>query len=110
LARPGVIRPPTPAPTPNFFFSPTQAREHDTVQFDASTSKAEGTIVSYSWSFGDGATGSGVRPTHVYNIAGTYNVALTITDDAGASASTAPTPITIVGGAGPAAVFTVSPT
>jgi vibriolysin len=44
--------------------------------------------VSYSWSFGDGASGGGRTSDHAYPKAGAYTVALTVTDDAGASAVT----------------------
>lgn len=54
------------------------------LQFDGSASTdLDGTIVSYSWDFGDGNTGTGVSPTHTYFTAGTFNVSLTVTDDAG---------------------------
>lgn len=32
----------------------------------------------YSWDFGDGSTGAGMRPTHIYATAGTYVVTLTV--------------------------------
>jgi PKD repeat protein len=52
--------------------------------FDASTSSdPEGAITDYSWVFGDGATGSGQTVNHNYEIAGTYSVELTVTDDNG---------------------------
>ncbi len=52
------------------------------VQFDASSSTdADGSIASYSWSFGDGSMGTGVKPTHSYSSKGTYNVTLTVTDN-----------------------------
>ncbi|MDQ1638475.1 MAG: hypothetical protein QOF62_1814 [Pyrinomonadaceae bacterium] len=54
----------------------------------------DGTISSYSWTFGDGGSGSGVTPTHSYASAGTYNVSLTVTDNLGAQA-TANTNVTV---------------
>jgi PKD repeat protein len=41
--------------------------------------------VSFSWSFGDGTTGVGIAPTHIYGAAGTYTVVLTATDSFGFS-------------------------
>jgi PKD repeat protein len=49
------------------------------------SSDAEGPIAGYAWEFGDGATGSGVQPAHTYAAAGTYTVALTVTDADGAT-------------------------
>jgi YD repeat-containing protein len=58
------------------------------IQFNGSASHdSDGSIVSYAWNFGDGGTGSGVAPAHVYTTAGTYNVTLTVTDNNGATAS-----------------------
>ena len=54
------------------------------ITFDGSGSNdPDGTIVDYSWDFGDGTTGSGVMPTHAYSANGSYTVTLTVTDDAG---------------------------
>jgi PKD repeat protein len=47
----------------------------------------DGTLNSYAWTFGDGATGAGVTVAHVYSTAGTYIARLTVTDNAGATAS-----------------------
>jgi len=110
LMRPGVILPPNGTPVPNFFFSPTGPHEGENVQFDASSSTDDGQIVSYTWSFGDGSTGSGVRPVHAYGVAGTYQVILTVKDDRGLSASTSPKSIGVVAASTPTATFTISPT
>ena len=53
-------------------------------QFDSTGSfDSDGAIASYSWVFGDGTTASGPAPTHTYATGGLYDVALTVTDDAG---------------------------
>jgi len=55
------------------------------VAVDGSASTDDGTVVSYAWDFGDGATDTGVTASHTYAAAGTYTVSLTVTDDLGAT-------------------------
>jgi len=71
------------------------------VQFNGNGSyDPDGYIVTYSWAFGDGNTGSGVMPTHTYTAPGIYTVTLTVTDNGGLTdADTASANIT--GGGGP---------
>ena len=38
---------------------------------------------AYDWDFGDGSTGSGAMPNHIYTTDGNFTVTLTVTDDAG---------------------------
>ncbi len=52
----------------------------------AASSDPDGSIAGYSWAFGDGSSGSGPRATHTYAAAGSYQVGLTVTDNAGATA------------------------
>jgi PKD repeat protein len=60
-----------------------------TCDFDATASAdSGGSIVSYAWDLGDGATADTPTVTHTYGAADTYTVTVTVTDDAGASAST----------------------
>jgi hypothetical protein len=55
-----------------------------TVTFNAGCSyDSDGTIVSYQWDFGDGTTGSGPTPTHVYSASAAYSVTLTVVDNDG---------------------------
>ncbi|MBN1154304.1 PKD domain-containing protein [candidate division KSB1 bacterium] len=54
------------------------------VTFSASGSRdLDGKIIDYEWDYGDGLTGSGVNPAHVYRRPGTYRVKLTVKDDSG---------------------------
>jgi PKD repeat protein len=54
-----------------------------TVRLDGSgSSDADGAVNAFSWNFGDGTTGGGERPTHVFERPGTYTVTLTIAGDA----------------------------
>jgi PKD repeat protein/uncharacterized protein YgiM (DUF1202 family) len=80
-AQPLVDQPPTAV-----INGPTQGQVGEKLTFDGSSSSdPDGTIVSYGWDFGDGATGSGVNVSHSYAAAGNYNVTLTVTDDGGLS-------------------------
>jgi PKD repeat protein len=62
--------------------------EDDIVTFDASgTTDTDSDLLGliYDWDFADGAKGTGMNPTHVYTLAGTYSAILTVTDDGGAA-------------------------
>jgi PKD repeat protein len=57
--------------------------------FDASASDdTDGTIVSYTWNFGDSTSGSGITASHTFTEIGTFVVKLTVTDDIGADGET----------------------
>jgi PKD repeat protein len=56
----------------------------------------DGTLIRYDWNFGDGATGSGATPAHVYTRPGTYRGKLTVTDNSGTRNNQASDEITIV--------------
>lgn len=59
-----------------------QVCTNTSVKFDGSRSRDfDGVVNNYFWDFGDGSTGGGAQPTHVYNKAGLYRVVLTITGD-----------------------------
>jgi PKD repeat protein len=47
----------------------------------------EGSSLTYAWDFGDGGSASGQTASHAYGRPGSYTVALTVTDNRGASSS-----------------------
>ena len=52
--------------------------------FDGSSSTAPGaSLTAFAWDFGDGTTGAGVTPTHMFAVPGTYPVVLSVTDSTG---------------------------
>jgi PKD repeat protein len=68
--------------------NPTSGSAPLAVGFDGSTSSdPDGSIVSYTWAFGDGGTATGATTTHTYPAAGTYSARLTVTDNQGATHS-----------------------
>ncbi|MFD1513077.1 PHB depolymerase family esterase [Halomarina rubra] len=76
------------APTAAASASPTTAAVGESVSFDASgSSDSDGSVASYDWTFGDGASATGATPTHAYGSAGSYTATVTVTDDAGATDS-----------------------
>ena len=58
----------------------------EAIVFNGSKSyDSDGTIVSWNWSFGDGASADGVVVSHAYTSAGAYTVLFTVTDNDGAT-------------------------
>ena len=88
--------PPNQPPTAAYSFSPPGPQPAQLVTFDGSTSSdSDGTIVSYAWMFGDGATGSGSATTHSYATTGSYSATLTVTDNGSLTGSVTKTiPVT----------------
>ena len=102
------------APTVDFVFSPSTPVVNQSVNFDATQARAGAghSIASYLWNFGDGSSKTGVTATHDYGSAGTFNVTLTVTDEAG-QATTVAKGVTVNstsgGGGATSATFTFSP-
>jgi PKD repeat protein len=70
-------------PVANFTYSPMNPTTSNLIHFNDTSIDPDGTIVSWSWSFGDGNTANSKNPQHQYVDNGTYLVILNITDNDG---------------------------
>jgi PKD repeat protein len=82
-----VLLPENQPPYADFSYSPKKSTVGNIISFTDLSSDNDGTIESYSWSFGDGTTSNQQNPKHKYSSAGKYIVNFTITDDRGKNAS-----------------------
>lgn len=65
-----------------------QGRTDAAIAFDGRRSfDVDGAIASFAWDFGDGGTGVGSQPQHVYTVPGDFTVTLTVSDADGATAT-----------------------
>lgn len=80
LLNPGV-QPPVAA----FTASPTSITEGDSVQF---TDQSTNAPTEWLWDFGDGSTSTTQNPSHSYSTAGSYEVTLTVSNNAGSDSET----------------------
>jgi PKD repeat protein len=78
-------------PTVAFDFDPSSPLAGEEVNFSSQVSDPEGNPVSRAWTFGDGESGIGAAPSHVYEEPGTYTVTVTATDSNGASSTASDT-------------------
>lgn len=76
------------APVARIAVEPVSGPAPLTVQVSGAASTAvRGSIASYAWTFGDGASASGVTAQHTYAAVGTYPITLTVTDEKGRTGS-----------------------
>ncbi len=72
-------------PIVNFTFYPPYPRVFETVSFNSTSVDYDGSIVNWTWDFGDGNTSFFENVTHQYVMNGSYTVNLSVTDDDNAS-------------------------
>src|SRR5213083_1905009 len=101
-----VTSPPPPI-SASFAISPSSPSAGQSVSFAASASGGTPPY-NYTWSYGDGSTGTGLQVTNTYHRDGTYQVALTVADST-VSTGTWVAPV-VVGTAPLQDGFTYSPT
>ncbi len=71
-------------PRAEFSYAPKSGYPPLEVSFDAGASSSpNGIIISYSWDFDDGTTGTGKTITHTFTEKGVYRVTLTVVDSDG---------------------------
>jgi PKD repeat protein len=76
-------------PVASFTYSPKRPAKNIMVTFNASASYAlDGFVVTYHWVFGDKNNGTGMIVKHAYAKEGTYNITLTVSDNAGLTDTT----------------------
>ena len=106
---------PNTAPTAQASATPNTATVGQQIQFSGagSTDAENPDDLTYTWDFGDGATGTGKSPTHAYSVAKPYQAELTVADPQGLTATaTANVTVTEEGGGNtaPAAQASATPT
>lgn len=70
-------------PIADFSFAPTTPVVGENIQFSDLSSDSDGTIVAWDWDFDDGSSSTDQDPSHSFSAAGTYSIALTVTDNDG---------------------------
>jgi PKD repeat protein len=81
--------PPNQPPVARATATPASGNAPLAVAFDGTTSSdADGSIVSYAWTFGEGGSANGAMANRTYTTAGSYSATLTVTDNLGATGTT----------------------
>ena len=71
--------------TPGFSFSPAAPAATQTVSFSALGAVSNQPVLTHLCEFGDGTTGAGANPTHVYPTPRTYTVTLVMFSGVGSA-------------------------
>lgn len=65
------------------------------VYLDSGAQDSDGTVVAYSWDFGDGSHSAEASPAHTWSSPGTYTITLVVTDNDGLTSAPATAQIVI---------------
>jgi PKD repeat protein len=96
------------APSAGFSYLPVDPKVDAIVTFVDESSDPDGSVVAWSWDFGDGTTSNEQNPTHSYSGAGSNLVTLTVFDNDGGSNTTSKT-VVVVENQKPVAEFSYTP-
>jgi len=97
------------SPTAVISASPLSGEISLNVSFNGSASTdTDGSIVSYTWDFGDGNTSIEMALTYVYTVVGSYSVTLTVSNSEGTDTETVSEYITVSETAVPEVYFVAS--
>lgn len=99
-------QPPQPTATSNL----NEAKTGDEIIFDGRNSADDGAIVDWYWNFGDGHSVYASTTSYAYGSSGVFNVYLSVTDDQGLTATSAPLYINISDPIIPTPAATTTPT
>ena len=81
-----VSEKPNQPPIAGFIYAPESPVKINTIlNFTDDSTDSDGSIVNWTWNFGDGTISYGSEVNHTYLNSGKYNVTLTVTDNDGAS-------------------------
>ena len=86
-----TVTAPNQPPTANFTFSCSGLG----CNFTSTSSDPDGSIASYSWTFGDATSSTLQNPSHTYGAAGSYTVTLRVSDNQGAQSTTTSKTVTV---------------
>jgi len=75
-------------PSVSFTYAPTNPVANTTTIFNDSSVDYDGSIINWTWNFGDGNVNYTQNSTYIYNQSGSYVVNLTVTDNQNATNST----------------------
>lgn len=75
------------APTVSASASPQPCQSREVCGFTATGADADGEVLTFAWTFDDGATATGASASHAFATAGAHTATVTATDEAGLTAS-----------------------